>query len=286
MSATPFNPLVDEPVLLAAYWQVQGRLAVGSPCNPAEFPLDRNLRCADLLADSGWRPNGDETGVATNPPEQDLYDPQLVAVFRERVLVCWVHGANRPDADETRPLEWLYYCNYLCKWFEFIDTFFLVLKKKKLQILHVYHHALTMALCHSQLVGKTSVSWVVCSINLLVHVIMYYYYYLSSRGINVFWKKYLTIFQISQFVVDICLCYFCLYTHMAFHNFPYLPNMGDCRGTRQAAYAGCFLLSTYLFLFVQFFVQVYSEGTKLANKKKLQAQNAAKADKNALPSKN
>ncbi|PVU84749.1 hypothetical protein BB559_005150 [Furculomyces boomerangus] len=163
----------------------------------------------------------------------------------------------------TQPLEWLYFCNYLCKWVEFIDTFFLVMKKKKLQFLHVYHHALTMILCYTQIQGKTSVSWVVCSINLLVHVIMYYYYYLASRGISVFWKKYLTIFQIAQFVIDINLCFFCLYTHMAYHNFPNLPNMGDCRGTRQAAYAGCILLSSYLTLFVQFFSQVYSEGARI-----------------------
>ncbi|OMJ09607.1 putative elongation of fatty acids protein 1 [Smittium culicis] len=203
----------------------------------------------------------------------------FVGFMEQAIPMLFKHGFFWSICDYysyIQPLEWLYYCNYICKWVEFIDTFFLVMKKKKLQILHVYHHALTMALCHSQLVGKTSVSWVVCSINLLVHVFMYYYYFLASRGKSVFWKKYLTIFQISQFVIDICLCYFCLYTHMAFHNFPSLPNMGDCRGTRQAAYAGCFLLSTYLFLFVQFFVQVYHEGAKLAKKNAAASANDSK----------
>ncbi|PVU98097.1 hypothetical protein BB561_000110 [Smittium simulii] len=177
----------------------------------------------------------------------------------------------------TQPLELLYYLNYICKWIEFIDTFFLVLKKKKLQTLHVYHHALTMYLCFIQINGKTSISWFVCSVNLFVHVIMYYYYYLASRGIRVSWKKYLTSMQISQFIIDINLVYFCLYTHMAYHNFPSLPNVGDCRGTRQSAYFGCFLLSTYLFLFVQFFIKVYAEGNKISqNKKKnLKATNPA-----------
>ncbi|PVV00419.1 hypothetical protein BB560_005200, partial [Smittium megazygosporum] len=169
----------------------------------------------------------------------------------------------------TQPLELYYYLNYLCKWLEFGDTFFLVLKKKKLQTLHVYHHALTMYLCYIQINGKTSISWFVCSVNLFVHVIMYYYYFLASRGIRVSWKKYLTSLQITQFIIDLNLVYFCLYTHMAVHHFPNLPNVGDCRGTRQSAYFGCFLLSTYLFLFVQFFIKVYAESNKIAmNKRK------------------
>jgi len=35
---------------------------------------------------------------------------------------------------------------------------------------------------------------------------MYYYYTLSSLKIHVWWKKYLTQFQIVQFVVDIAAC--------------------------------------------------------------------------------
>ncbi|ORZ03196.1 GNS1/SUR4 family-domain-containing protein [Syncephalastrum racemosum] len=201
----------------------------------------------------------------------------LVLMIEQLAPILYKHGLLYAVCAQdawTQPLELLYYLNYLVKYWELFDTVFLVVKKKKLEFLHYYHHSLTMVLCFSQLGGKTSVSWVPITLNLTVHVLMYYYYFRTAAGAKIWWKRYLTTMQITQFIIDLFAVYFCTYTYFAYTYWPHLPNMGSCAGTETSALFGCGLLSSYLFLFINFYRMTYQK-TKKAIKKGIQQTAAA-----------
>ncbi|RXW22944.1 hypothetical protein EST38_g2919 [Candolleomyces aberdarensis] len=187
----------------------------------------------------------------------------LVLMLEEIVPIIWNRGIHAAlcHADSWTPkLEFYYMINYYFKYIELIDTIFLALKKKPLQFLHVFHHSATALLCYTQLNGKTSISWAVIVQNLAVHVVMYYYYYATAGGRRFWWKKYLTTMQIVQFVVDICLVYFGTYEHFVDAYYPTsLPYIANCAGSEKSALFGCGLLTSYLFLFINFYFQTYKK---------------------------
>lgn len=97
---------------------------------------------------------------------------------------------------------------FFSKFTEFFDTVFFVMRKRYDQVstLHVIHHGLMPASVwwgvkftpggHSSFFGF---------LNTFVHIIMYTYYMLAAMGPQMqkylWWKKYLTVIQMVQFVL-------------------------------------------------------------------------------------
>ncbi|CAG9761109.1 unnamed protein product [Ceutorhynchus assimilis] len=115
-----------------------------------------------------------------------------------------VDYTNKPSTIRMVHASWWY---FFSKFTEFFDTIFFVLRKKfdHISTLHVIHHGIMpmsvwfgVKYCpggHSTFFGL---------INTLVHVVMYFYYFLTAFGPAtqkyLWWKKYLTTFQMVQFI--------------------------------------------------------------------------------------
>lgn len=109
---------------------------------------------------------------------------------------------------------------------------------------------------------------------------MYWYYFQAARGIKIWWKEWITRLQIIQFVLDLGFVYFASYNYFASTYFPSFPHYGNCAGEEFAAFMGCGILSSYLVLFISFYLATYKKG-KTASRNARQGMN--KMNKTELP---
>lgn len=195
----------------------------------------------------------------------------LLVLYLERMLPFMlrfgIHNSVCLREVHSPEMEFLHIVNYYFKYWELLDTVFLVLKKKPLLFLHVYHHMATAALCYTQILGRTPMAWAVISLNLAVHVIMYGYYALSSLGIRCPWKKLITTSQIVQFVIDLFICCYGTWNHYIVLYWPWLPHTRYCFGEPFAAWSGIGILGSYLVLFILFYRKTYSAKPKVQKAK-------------------
>ncbi|NXO93735.1 ELOV4 protein, partial [Certhia brachydactyla] len=117
----------------------------------------------------------------------------------------------------------------VCWWFffskviELLDTVFLILCKKQEQVtfLHVYHHG---SMLFNWWSGVKYVpggqAFFIGMLNSFVHIFMYAYYALASLGPrmrrHLWWKRYLTILQLCQFVAIAAHSSYNLFTECPF----------------------------------------------------------------------
>jgi fatty acid elongase 3 len=88
---------------------------------------------------------------------------------------------------------WIY-VYWLSKFPELLDTAILVLRKKNVIFLHVFHHAIMCLMPWLWLRGNWTVVWFGCWLNCAIHVFMYGYFAgAAAVGYQPWWKKYLTM---------------------------------------------------------------------------------------------
>ncbi|XP_024879210.1 elongation of very long chain fatty acids protein AAEL008004 isoform X3 [Temnothorax curvispinosus] len=115
-----------------------------------------------------------------------------------------VDYSDRPEVLRMVHASWWY---YFSKFTEFMDTIFFVLRKKNNHVstLHVIHHGcMPMSVWFGVKFTPGGHSTFFGLLNTFVHIVMYTYYLLAAMGPKVqpylWWKKYLTAFQMLQFI--------------------------------------------------------------------------------------
>ncbi|XP_075150582.1 very long chain fatty acid elongase 7 [Haematobia irritans] len=135
-------------------------------------------------------------------------------IFYEYLMSGWwgdynlkcqpVDYSNSPKALRMASICWWY---YISKFTEFFDTLFFILRKKTQHVstLHVIHHGcMPFSVWLGLKFAPGGHSTFFALLNSFVHIVMYFYYMIAAMGPQyqkyIWWKKYLTTFQMVQFV--------------------------------------------------------------------------------------
>ncbi|EMS45747.1 Elongation of fatty acids protein 2 [Triticum urartu] len=151
--------------------------------------------------------------------------------------------------------------------YELGDTLLILLARRPLTLLHVYHHALVIAMCYLWLATRQSLMPVALVTNAAVHVVMYAYYLCCTLGLRwpPRWKRAVTELQILQFLFSFAASVVMLWFHFA---------GGGCEGMAGWAFNAVFNASL-LALFLDFHGAAYAAK---ANKTNINNGNGGKSE--------
>eukprot|EP00484_Ammonia_sp_Unknown_P027681 CAMPEP_0197036936 /NCGR_PEP_ID=MMETSP1384-20130603/14280_1 /TAXON_ID=29189 /ORGANISM="Ammonia sp." /LENGTH=269 /DNA_ID=CAMNT_0042467171 /DNA_START=82 /DNA_END=891 /DNA_ORIENTATION=+ len=179
------------------------------------------------------------------------------------------HLVTDPNLEIYNLLQFWFYIYYLSKYYELIDTFVLILRKKRLIALHVWHHGIMLLCAWLWVDQKWTLSMFGMMINTFIHVLMYYYYFISSYGGRPWWRRYLTQLQLLQFVCVLISNTYWLYACPVYNgdwtHYDWL--FGDVSCSRNQpkpwmALASYAVMLSFLVLFANFFRQQYVNKAK------------------------
>ncbi|GAU95331.1 hypothetical protein RvY_06965 [Ramazzottius varieornatus] len=170
------------------------------------------------------------------------------SVLEYFLCICQPHRISY-EPSELRIVT-AFYVYFLSKPVEFLDTAFMILKKKNSQItfLHIFHHFSMLFITFATMLHAPSDQAIYGPIiNTFVHVVMYSYYLLSmfpALQPYLWWKKYLTQLQLVQFLLILSAT---------------IVNLAreDCKYPRWLGYIQLWFLLALVVLFSNFYVQSY-----------------------------
>lgn len=159
------------------------------------------------------------------------------------------HSICDPASSQGVAEFWIYMFA-MSKAFELVDTVFIVLRKRPLTFLHVYHHMSVLIYSwHGYKDDTAAGRWFVW-MNYGVHSIMYTYY--ACRSIDIKFNKFLpmtiTTLQLCQMVVG---CYISIVVYLT------KLKQQNCHQTYENLYFCFFIYFTYCLLFINFFYKTY-----------------------------
>lgn len=137
------------------------------------------------------------------------------------------------------------------KYFELIDTVFLVIRKKSVIFLHWYHHCSVLLYCWHSYVWEMPTGVYFVAMNYTVHAVMYFYYFLAAICEKPpRWAFSVTLLQISQMAIGIAITL----VHLLILIKNTVPN---CDGYLPNLIAALCMYTSYFFLFAQFLFRRY-----------------------------
>jgi len=113
----------------------------------------------------------------------------------------------------------------------------------------VYNHASTLLITWIGLNSGITFQWMTVLTNVFVNVIMYYYYIIAATGLLPWWRKYLTILYIYQFIINNLMVVLWLFWNW------YLPT--GCSGNVWVTIIVLAINSYYFLLFLRFYSYSY-----------------------------
>jgi len=166
------------------------------------------------------------------------------------ILPCNPYNARKPPVGNVL---WLF---YISKILDFLDTVFIIIGKKwrQLSFLHVYHHTTIFLFYWLNLnAGYDGDIYLTIVLNGFIHTVMYTYYFLSLHTKDIWWKKYLTLMQMIQFLIMNAQALYLLLSGCTL----YPPRITQ---------AYLIYILSLLVLFAQFYVSSYSKGKAVSKK--------------------